>query len=151
MISPFFRKSLRAGLWYFLVAFLAVQSACSHDDSAKGVADRFLYLYLIETNQEKARALTSGLAQSKLDEEIESLRRIRSMDIDLSQYRPFIDYKLLKTEPRGDDRIVLLYEVKIKPRTEGVEERKQNFLISTVRENGRWSVDNFENFDAEHD
>jgi hypothetical protein len=121
-------------------------SSCGGGQSAKDVAERFLYLYLIEINQEKAKTLTSGLAESKLEEEIESLRSIRSMDIDLSQYRPFIDYSLLKSEERGPDRVMLLYEVTIKPGDENIEERKERFLISTVREEGQWVVDNFENF-----
>ncbi len=130
------------------VGVLLLAPACGRKQSPKGVADRFLYLYLIEINQQKAKELTSGLAESKLEDEIESLKSIRGMDIDLSENRPFIDYKLLQQNDRGPDRVMFLYEVKIKPRTKGVGETKQTFLVSTVRQNGRWQVDNFESLHA---
>jgi hypothetical protein len=145
---PAFRRS-SVSIAMFVAIAGAMFGACGQENSPKGVADRFLYLYLIEINQQKAKALTEGLAASKLDDEINSLRSIRSMDIDLAEHRPFIDYKLVQKKPRGENRMMLVYDVKIKPRNEELGERKQSLLVSTVRESGRWMVDNFENYESD--
>ncbi|MFQ5708943.1 MAG: hypothetical protein ACE5HO_15910 [bacterium] len=127
-----------------LVSVLLV-TGCGHDNSAKGVAEEFLYRYFIELNQQGALQVSEGLAQDKLKKEIELLKGVRSApDLDLSKSKPFIDYKLMETRQMDEQAIALFYDVSIK--SKGGDKYKRQVVLTTSPVNGVWKVVNFDTY-----
>lgn len=127
-----------------LVLLLAMLIACGVRNDPRAVADRFCYLYLIELNQSAALALASGLAEEKLLKEIELLKGARTASDELQQAKPFIDYQMSRRADQDALHVMFNYLLTIEPKSGGKIE--QEVLISTVLENGRWKVNNFENY-----
>ncbi|MFQ5823783.1 MAG: hypothetical protein ACE5JB_06990 [bacterium] len=122
--------------------------SCGYENSAEGVAEEFLYRYFIELNQQGALELSAGLAEDKLKNEIELLKSVRSdPDLDLSQSKPFIDYKLVNSQKRSDDSIAFFYDVTIQ--SKGGDEYKRQVVLTTVEIDGNWKVRNFDTFMGE--
>lgn len=136
-------KNLSLIIFSFLIFNFSL-IACGNNP-AKGVAEKFLYRYFIELNQQGALELSTGLAVDKLKKEIELLKSVRSdPDLDLSQYKPFIGYKLVNTQRRSADSIAFFYEVSIK--SKGGDEYKRQVVLTTVEIGGKWKVSNFDTF-----
>lgn len=138
------RKNISLIFFLFVLNFSLI--ACGHKNTAEGVAEKFLYRYFIELNQQGALELSTGLAVDKLEKEIELLMSVRSdPDLDLSKHKPFIDYKLVNTQNRSDNSIAFFYQVSIKSKGGG-DEYKRQVVLTTVEIAGNWKVANFDTF-----
>ncbi|MDZ7343592.1 MAG: hypothetical protein ONA90_03665 [candidate division KSB1 bacterium] len=133
-----------AGFSCFFFALLA----CGVSNEPREVADAFCFRYFIELNQAHALEIASGLAADKLRKEIELLkggaRDFQEGEREFHQLKPFIDYKMIQRTDQSADRVVFLYHLTIEPRQGGKMERE--VLVSTIREQGRWSVNNYEDY-----
>ncbi|MFQ5651068.1 MAG: hypothetical protein ACE5IY_14100 [bacterium] len=128
-----------------ILVTLGLLSACGHDNSAQGVANEFLFRYFIELNQRSALELSTGLAQDKLEEEIELTQSVRmTPNLDLAQHKPFLDYELVKTQQRDENSLTLFYDVTIES-PEGAD-IKREIVLTTVRLDGVWKVSNFDTY-----
>lgn len=127
-----------------LVLFCMMPIACGVRNDPRSVADKFCYLYLIELNQAEALTLANGLAKEKLLKEIELLRGARIASDELQLAKPFIDYEMSRRSDQDEAHVMFNYLLTIEPKSGGKIE--QEVLISTVLEEGRWKVNNFENY-----
>lgn len=135
----------KALAWLFVFALLA----CGVRNEPREVADAFCFRYFIELNQPHALEIASGLAADKLRKEIELLkggaRDFQEGEREFHQHKPFIDYKMIQRTDQSADRVFFLYHLKIEPR-QGGSKMEREILVSTIREQGRWSVNNYEDY-----
>ncbi len=119
--------------------------SCGHENSPQGVAEEFLFRYLIELNQRGALELSTGLAADNLLKEIQSVQSVRmDPDLDMSSHKPFIDYKLVNIQERSDHSFTLFYDISIENRGGGNSTRQ--LVLSTIEIDGVWKVNNYETF-----
>jgi hypothetical protein len=132
----------------FILVFIF--SACGYDNTPEGVAEEFLFRYLIELNQQGAQELCTGFATVKLQKEIESLRSVRMQpDLDLSSAKPFIDYQLKNKEIRPDNSVTFFYNLTIE--SKGGYQSERQLVLSTIEVEGKWLVNNFDTFSPERE
>jgi hypothetical protein len=105
---------------------------------AAQVSDRFVDLYFVEIDQKRALPLTTGLARSKMEEELSLVAQVRAT-IDPSQAKPSIFYTRRDTVVAGD-HARLSYDLTIR---QGRDETTRNALISLERVGADWRVGNF--------
>jgi hypothetical protein len=133
----------------FILAMSLLLPACSTDNDPRQVADAFCFRYFIKLNQLEALEISSGLAADKLRKEIELLkggaRDFQEGDREFHQHKPFIDYKMIERTNQDTDHVMFLYHLNIESRQRD-ETMEREILISTIRENGRWQVNNYENY-----
>ncbi|MGH7595983.1 MAG: hypothetical protein ACREOI_06495 [bacterium] len=137
---------LLAPLWFIVsLAFLS----CGVRNDPREIADAFCYRYFIKLNQLEALEIASGLAASNLRKEIELLkggaRYFQDGEREFHQLKPFIDYKMIQRTDQGADHVMFLYHLNIEPR-QGNEKLELEVLVSAIRENGRWTINNYENY-----
>jgi hypothetical protein len=138
---------LPASIWLVLalIAFLA----CGVKNDPREVADAFCFRYFIKLDQLQALEISTGLAADKLRKEIELLkggaRHFQEGDREFHQLRPFIDYKMTQRTDQDADHVLFLYHLNIEPK-QSREKMEQEILVSTIRTNGRWTVNNYENY-----
>jgi hypothetical protein len=123
--------SLRAAFFLLLVAGCAPKGAVA-------VADRFVDLYFVEIDQRRVLPLTSGLARSKIEEELGLVEKVRQT-YDPAQAKPTISYARRSEQVAGDHARVS-YDITIR---QGRDETRRNALISAERIDGVWTVANF--------
>jgi len=144
---PAMQRCNNAALFLLMMSFLL--PACSADNDPRKVADAFCFRYFIKLNQNEALEISSGLAADKLRKEVELLkggaRDFQEGDREFHQHKPFIDYKMIQRTDQDADHAIFLYHLSIEPR-QGVEKMEQEILVSTILENGRWKVNNYENY-----
>jgi hypothetical protein len=130
------------------MAALAFLSCGVRNDPRK-IADAFCYRYFIKLNQLEALEIASGLAADKLRKEIELLkggaRNFQEGEREFHQHKPFIDYKMIQRTDQDDAHAMFLYHLNIEPR-QGDEKMEREILVSAIREKGRWTVNNYENY-----
>jgi hypothetical protein len=102
------------------------------------VADKFVDLYFVEIDQKRALALTSGLARSKLEEELGLVEKIRA-NYEPEQAKPSIFYSRKSAQIDGD-HARLAYDITIR---QGRDETHRNALISVEHVGDQWTVGNF--------
>ncbi len=135
----------RVVLWLATFTLAGLALSCSHTSSPEDLANEFLFRYFIELNQRGALELSSGLARDKLEEEIELTQSIRmTPDLDLAKHKPFLDYKLVNTQRRGEDGMTLFYDISIE--SPGGSPSKREVVLTTSRIDGAWKVTNFDTF-----
>jgi hypothetical protein len=120
-----------------LALVLAALAGCA-PRGPSGVADKFVDLYFVEIDQRRALPLTSGLARSKIEEElslVESIRRTYEPD----QAKPSIFY-VRRSEMIAGDHGRLAYDITVR---QGRDETHRNALISVERVGEKWTVANF--------
>lgn len=128
-----------------LFLFVICSISCSHQNSAEGVVKEFLFRYLIELNQRGALELSTGLAEKKLQEEIELTQSVRmEPNLDLASHKPFLDYELVNQQQRGDHSVTFYYDVTIE--NPGGEAYKRQYVLTATRIDDRWKVSNFDTF-----
>lgn len=134
-------------LWLFAVVCLMLSCGLSNDP--RKVSDAFCFRYFIKLAQAEALELASGLAADKLRKEIEllkgSARQFQDGEQEFHRAKPFIDYKMTQRTDQDIDHVLFLYHLKIEAR-QGSETMEREILVSTIRENGRWTVNNFEDY-----
>jgi hypothetical protein len=105
---------------------------------AEGVADKFVDLYFVEIDQRRALPLTTGLAHSKIEEELSLVADVRKT-VDPDSAKPSIFYARKSTNLDGD-HARLAYDITIR---QGRDETHRNAMISAERIDGKWTVANF--------
>jgi hypothetical protein len=116
---------------------LLVLSGCA-PKGAEGVADKFVDLYFVEIDQRRALPLTTGLAHSKIEEELSLVADVRK-SVDPDSAKPSIFYTRKSANVAGD-HARLAYDITIR---QGRDETHRNALISAERIDGKWTVANF--------
>jgi hypothetical protein len=120
----------------YLVLLLAL-AGCA-PKTPEQVADKFVDLYFVEIDQQRALDLSTGLARSKLEEELGLVEKIRH-NYDPEQAKPSIYYVRRATSVQGE-HARLTYDITIK---QGRDESTRNALISVEQTDGAWKVANF--------
>lgn len=140
-------KIIRGG---FYAAACVILCACDSSNGSKAIAEAFCHRYFVEMNQEHALELAGGLAADKLRKEIELLkgaaRAFEGGEREFHQLKPFTDYVLLNRSPETDgdaDKVLYVYEIRIESRQDN-STMKRTLVLNTVKENGRWTVTNFD-------
>jgi hypothetical protein len=119
------------------IALLLLCAACT-PKTAEGVGDKFVDLYFCEIDQKRALDLTTGLARSKIEEELGLVAEIRK-NISPDAVKPSIHYKRQKADvSEGHGR--LAYDITI---SQGRDETKRTALVSVERVGDAWKVGNF--------
>lgn len=123
--------------------------SCGVGNDPREIADAFCYRYFIKLNQSEALEISSGLAADKLRREIELLkggaRNFQEGEREFHQHKPYIDYQMAQRTDQDADHVMFLYHLSIEPR-QGGEKMEREILVSAIRENGRWTVNNYENY-----
>jgi len=142
------RRNLPAINVFLVLAILALPS-CGVSNDPRKTADAFCFRYFIKLDQIEALEVSSGLAADKLRKEIDLLkgeaRNFQEGDREFHRLKPFIDYKMLQRTDQDVDHVMFLYHLQIEPR-QGGEKLEREILISAIRANGRWTVNNYENY-----
>jgi hypothetical protein len=136
MVRPAFSAALLAllfsGLW-----------ACHSDPrSARGVAERFLDAHYVRIDLQAAKALCTGLALRRVEDEI---RLTAGTQIDDSTRPPQVYYQLLEEKARGGGRASLLYETTFA--VDGAGQFTKKILLTLRQGDEGWRVTNFKEFD----
>jgi hypothetical protein len=116
----------------------ALAGGCRRDlGSAQGVVEEFVDQHYVHIDLEKAKQYTAGLALEKIKEE---LRLTSGQTIDASTRKPKVHYRLLEKKVTAA-RASFLYEGTI--RAEDVPEFTRRWLITARKQDDRWRVSNF--------
>lgn len=120
-----------------LLLSFALLAGCAPKSPEK-VADKFVDLYFVVIDQERALALTSGLAHQKLEEELGLVANVRKT-YDPDQAKPSIFYVRRSAKVMGDHALVT-YDLTIK---QGRDETDRNAFVSVEKIGDKWTVANF--------
>ncbi len=116
--------------------------ACGGMKSAGSVADKFVDRYYVESDQQNALPLTTGVATLRLEDELKltaEARRAGGPDMPLRQVRVYYSRKSLEGE--GAKRIAR-YELDIRPQGGGEIQRFAELELQR-QEDGTWRVARF--------
>jgi hypothetical protein len=116
----------------------AVGPGCHSSDPRRGAAERFIDELFIKIDQQAARRLTTGLATSKVDEEI---RLKAGQQIDESTRQPSIHYTFVQAGGSGGDTASLVYDLHVAP--DGADAFTRRLILTMRREGGEWKVANY--------
>lgn len=118
-----------------VVAFCG--AGCRSSDPRRATAERFIDELFIRIDQPAARELTTGLATSKIDEEI----RLKSgQQIDESTRQPSIAYAFVQATD-GSDVTSLVYDLHVSP--DGADAFTRRLVLTVRPEGGGWKVANY--------
>jgi outer membrane lipopolysaccharide assembly protein LptE/RlpB len=121
---------------------LAFFSGCRRDlRTAQGVVEEFIDQHYVHIDLQKAKEYSAGLALEKINEEI---RLTSGQVIDASTRKPKVHYRLLEKK-EGERRVSFLYEGTIQ--AEDVPVFTRRWLIAARKEDNRWLVSNFTEYD----
>jgi hypothetical protein len=122
---------------------LVALAACHADPASnQGVAERFLDAHYVRIDLAAAQALTTGVAQKKVEEE---RRLVAGQEIDESTRKPSVYYRLLEEHPDGLDRSRMVYRATFS--ASGTSDIERRILLVLRRDDGVWRVANFEEFE----
>jgi hypothetical protein len=117
---------------------------CSQNNSAQGVADRFMQTYYVQIDQAQALAFATGLAHERLRQELQQVTPLRRGS-SLEQARPKVSYTLARTQPEGR-QVLFVYDLTIT--LSQVKPMLKKVLIITEQLGDQWKVINFTETDA---
>lgn len=142
-------KHLQSAKKIWFIAVAGTLLACGLSNDPRKISDEFCFRYFIKLAQAEALELASGLAADKLRKEIEllkgSARQFQDGEQEFHRAKPFIDYKMIQRTDQGTDRVLFLYHLEIEAR-QGSEKMEREILVSTIRENDSWTVNNYEDY-----
>lgn len=142
-------KSLFSANSLSTLILAAALLACGTSNDPRKISDEFCFRYFIKLAQAEALELASGLAADKLRKEIEllkgSARQFQDGEQEFHRAKPFIDYKMTQRTDQDSEHVLFLYHLTIEAR-QGSEKMEREILVSTIRENGRWTVNNYEDY-----
>ena len=137
------RTNRNIAAWFSLFALCA----CGPSNDPHEIAEAFCYRYFIELNQAGALEIANGLAAEKLRKEITLLkgtaRTFEGGEQEFHRAKPFIDYRMAQRTDQDAEHVMFIYNVSIEARQNN-EKMEREIVLSTVRENGRWRVNNFD-------
>lgn len=135
------------GLSFLIIA--VVHLACETENDPRKISDEFCFRYFIKLDQPEALKIASGLAADKLRKEIEllkgSARQFQDGEQEFHRAKPFIDYKMTQRTDQDADHVLFLYHLTIEAR-QGNEKMEREILISAIRADGRWTINNYEDY-----
>ena len=121
--------------WILASVLLA---GCNRLDTPERLADRFTDLYFVETDQARARALTSGLAEKKIDDELRLVGEVRrTMTSDMQ--KPTVEWDRRNIETHGE-RARATYDLRIR---QGGDDSRRVLQVGMQRMSGKWTISNF--------
>lgn len=120
-----------------LLCCLVVSFGCT-PKTAEQVADRFVDLYFVRIDQERAKAFSSGLAAAKLEQELTLVKQIRQ-EAGVNVDKPDISYTRKSINFAGDHARAM-YEIRVH---QGHDTSQQGALISLEKTADRWYVANY--------
>lgn len=136
-------------LLFLAILFALTLLACGTGNDPRKISDAFCFRYFIKLNQAEALQIASGLAADRLRKEIEllkgSARQFQDGEQEFHRAKPFIDYKMVQRTDQDGDHVLFLYHLEIEAR-QGNDKMEREILVSTIRENGRWTVNNYEDY-----
>jgi hypothetical protein len=132
---------IRAMIAALIIVAMLSASACTPENSPRGVVDRFIAAHYIAINLKASEPYCVGLALDKLHQE-EKLTE--GQTIDESTRKPVIHYKL-KAERDGPDHITYLFRATIDVPDGGSFEK--NWMITARKQGDAWKVSNFSEYD----
>ncbi|HZX96462.1 MAG TPA: hypothetical protein VFE90_18235 [Myxococcales bacterium] len=122
-------------------AALLLLAACGGMKDAGAVADKFVDRYYVESDQDSALPLTTGIARMRLQEELKLTREARQGNPGM-QLRPVrVYYRRRSLDGSGAARAAD-YELDIRPQGGGALERGAHVELSQQGD-GSWRVSNF--------
>jgi hypothetical protein len=130
-----------------VLAALACSAVLSCGDgapknSAGSVADRFVDLYIIEIDQHRALAFTTGSARQRIEDEIKEVAQVRSTGYSAGAAKPRVFYERTKLSvDKKAGRARAVYDVKLEQ--SGVEARRHVLVSLHSHEGGAWRVASF--------
>ncbi len=118
--------------------------SCSKN-SAEKTATEFVDLYYVRIDQQRALALTEGLATRKIQRELASLQGIDPEQRRQGKADLTVRYDLKETRVEGE-QYYFFFALKVElPQGQPIEKR---VLISTAQFDGAWRVTNYDEFDV---
>jgi hypothetical protein len=123
-------------------AWLALLAACGGMKDPASVADKFVDRYYVESDQDAALQLTSGVASLQLRDELKLAAEGRKGDpgMQVRQVRVYYSRKALTGDgPRREAQ----YELDIRPQGGG-ELKRGAHLELLQQKDGTWRVDRFQ-------
>jgi hypothetical protein len=127
----------RAGLAAVVTALL-VAGGCHSSDPRQAIAERFIDALYIRIDQPSARELATGLAASKIDEEI---RLKAGQAIDESTRQPTIHYTFVQFGGSQGESASLVYDLHVAP--DGADSFTQRLILTLRQDAGAWRVANY--------
>ncbi len=121
-----------------VLTFLVAAGAAGCGDTPEKLGDHFVDLYLVDIDQARARTLTCGLAEKKIDDELKLVADVRR-DESRDDPKPTVFYTRREMRMSGE-RAHGTYDVTVKF---GGDETRKNAMLSLEKVNGRWCVANF--------
>jgi hypothetical protein len=133
------RRPMAASRIRTIVLLLAVvASACRSSDPRRAVAERFIDELYVEIDQAAARELATGLAVSKLDDEI---RLKQGQEIDAATRQPHIGYTFVQADAAGGETSSLVYDLRVTP--DGADAFTRRLVLTLRQVDGAWKVANY--------
>jgi hypothetical protein len=123
------------------VCSVLILAGCPQQNSARGVADRFIEAYYVAISLKDAESLCTGLALSKIKQE---RQLTQGQVIDQSTRKPVVHYKL-KDERSAQDRSTFLFLATIDVPDGGSFQRK--WMITARKEGQFWKISNFTEYE----
>ena len=121
-----------------LLVLLAALAGCRASDPRQVVAERFIDELFIKIDQHAARQLATGLAVSKLDEEI---RLKEGQAIDEATRQPQIHYTFVQASDGSGDTSSLVYDLRVAP--DGADAFTRRLVLTLRRDGNQWKVANY--------
>jgi hypothetical protein len=120
-----------------------VAAACRPDAStARGTAERFLDAHFVHIDLPAARALTTGVARHKVEQEMELTH---GQAIDETTRKPTVRYRLLEERPDGDGAsFVFLGSIRV----EDDDSFERRWLVTVRPDGAGWRVSNWQETDG---
>jgi len=134
---PMRRKCLHGGLFVLSLALLG----CGGMKDPASVADKFVDRYYVESDQDGALPLTTGVASLRLKDELKLTREARLGNAGM-QLRPVRVYYSRKALTGDDAERVADYELDIRPQGGGTLQRGATVTLSR-QPDGTWRVSRF--------
>ena len=123
---------------------LTMLGACGGQaNEAVAVAEKFLDLYFVEVDQERALPLTTGLAREVLEKELRDVAAVRAGGYGPAQARGRAYYKrtYLKEDP-ATASARLVYDLTMEY-GDRADKTQRHVLLAMRQEGGRWKVTTF--------
>jgi hypothetical protein len=121
-----------------LLVALAAVAGCRSSDPRRAVAERFIDELFIKIDQRAARQLATGLAVSKLDEE---MRLKEGQAIDESTRQPQIHYAFVQATDGSGETSSLVYDLRVAP--DGADAFTRRLVLTLRRDGDAWKVANY--------
>ena len=128
-----------AALTFALFAAAASVGCRADPSTARGTAERFLDAHYVEIDLPAALPYTSGVAQHKVEQEMEL---VKGVEIDDTTHKPIVRYSLVEERPDADGGTKFLYHGRIL--VEGGDGFDRRWLVTVRREGDGYRVTNYQ-------